>query len=190
MSMMIKSSTNDSYYRETKADYEKSIEEIIKTTFESIKKTIEGTNFKTEEERERYEKRISEKVKLGEKLTQGEMSYIQRTNPIMYIRIKRIQMQREALERRLKRCRSKKEVEQAYNEAVSMIHKKDPDKQLLVSAYNNVTKEFKNTREYKALPLEREDNENKKNIRKKQQQKNIFDISVRKNKETTFDITV
>ncbi|SET00236.1 hypothetical protein SAMN05660297_01161 [Natronincola peptidivorans] len=181
MSMMIKKFTHDAHYKETKVAYEKSKEEILKTAFVSIKETIEGTNFKREEERENYEKRISEKVKLGEKLTQEEMSYIQRTNPIMYMRVKRIQMQREALERRLKRCRSKKEVEQAYNEAISMIHKKDPDKQVLVSAYNNVMKEVKNTREYKVFPLERKDKEN---------EKNIFEASVRRNKETTFDVTV
>ncbi|QUH25221.1 hypothetical protein [Serpentinicella alkaliphila] len=190
MNMIIKKISNDANYNETMVPYEKNKEAILKTTFESIKKTIEGSNFKTKEEKESYEKRIGEKVKLGEKLTKEEMSYIQRTNPIMYMRIKRIQMNREALENKLKRCRSKKEVEQAYNETISMIHKKDPDKQLLISAYNNVMKEFKNKGEYKALPLDIKDKENKKSKSRKWKQGSNFDISVRRDIITTFDIRV
>ncbi|SNR87578.1 hypothetical protein SAMN05446037_1001171 [Anaerovirgula multivorans] len=164
----------DLYNKESKVSYEESKKDMFKKNLEKIKQVLEGTNFKTEEEKSRYENKLNEKIKSGEKLSQSEMSYIQRTNPIMYMRIKRVQMQREMLERKLKQCKSKKEVAEAHNQAISMIHEKDPDKQLLVSAYNNVTKEFKNTREYRSLPLDIKDKKNGKISREKEQQKELF----------------
>jgi hypothetical protein len=160
---------------ESKGTYEETRKAILEAGLEKIKEALEGSSFKTEEEKDAYEKKLNEKIKLGSKLSQSEMNYIQRTNPAMYVHIKRVQMQRELLEKQLKRCRSKKEVEEAYTQAISMIDRKDPDKHLLVSAYNNVTNEFKKTSEYKSLPLDIKDKKDEKTVAKK---KVTVDLSV------------
>lgn len=148
--------------------------EALKTSLEKVKEAIDGANFKSEEEKIAYEKRLNDRIKLGAKLSPKEMNYLLRSNPIMYMRIKRIQSHRESLERRLKRCRSKKEVEQAYSDATSMIHPKDPDKQSLANAFGNVTRDFKKTREYHALPMEIKDKINDK--RRREQQRELIYI--------------
>lgn len=178
------------YSKTIEKNNEDSKEDIWRTNIEQIKKSLEGTNFKTEEEKNRYESKLNEKIKSGAKLSPSEMSYLQRSNPIMYMRVKRVQMQREMLENKMKRCKSKKEVEEAYNQAMCSIHEKDPDKQLLASAYNNVTKEFKKTREYKSLPWDVKDKNNEKSLRRRQQQNEVFDISVKIKNKNTFDISV
>ena len=89
----------------------------------------------------------------------------------MYIRIKRVQMQREMLERKLKYCKSKKEVEEVYMQSMSSIGKKDPDREMLYRAYQKVTMDFKKTLKYKSLP-EVEEDEKEKGGRKKKQRDN------------------
>ena len=162
MNVTLKSVTHGVYNEASKMTYEENKKDILATSLERIKKSVEGNKFKTEEEKDRYESELNKKIKLGSKLSPSEMSYIQRTNPMMYMRIKRVQMQKDMLENQLKQCKSKKEVEETYSQAMSMIHEKDPDKQLVMSAYNNVTKEFKNTREYKCLPPDIRDERHEK----------------------------
>lgn len=99
--------------QETPNKTEQNSKDQAKSTLEMFREAMEGTNFKSEEEKVAYEAKLNEKIKRGDKLSQREMSYLQRTNPIMYFRIKRVQVQRELLEKRLKQCRSKKEVEEA-----------------------------------------------------------------------------
>ena len=190
MRVTMKNHVYDLYNKKSNIEHEDGNKDIEKNSWEKIKEALEGTDFKTEEEKTRYENKLSQKIKLGEKLTPSEMSYIQRTNPVMYMRIKRIQMQRELLENKLKRCRSKKEVEAAYNEAISTIHKKDPDKHLLVNAYNNVTKEFKSSREYRALPEDIKDKKDEKKSRRREQQKESIEIIERARYKSSFDVTV
>lgn len=179
--MMIKDNAYNSLYKEFAENYGKNKNEIFKKRYKEALKAIEGTNFKSEEKEQAYRTKIYQKIEMGEKLTPQEMSYIQRTDPTMYMRIKRIQMQKEALERRLKQCRSKQEVDQVYSEAISMIHKKDPDRQLLIKAYDNTIRGYKKTGKYKALPLIEKDKKKRKN-------KNRTDIPIREWK--SFDETI
>lgn len=147
----------------TKNDvYQKNKKDIVKEAFEKMQEEIKMCGFKSEEEKARYEAKINEKIRLGEKLSPAEMNYIQRTNPSLYMRVKRIQMQRELLEKKLKQCKSKEEVEEVYNQAIASIDKKDPDRVLVAKNYENATKEFKKTREYQSLPRTIKDNEYKK----------------------------
>ncbi len=180
MNVMVKNEGYNAYHKENtvkheenKLSYEENKKNVLKTNVERIKEALEKSPFKTEEEKESYERKLNEKIKLGEKLTQREMDYLQRTNPMLYMRVKRVQMQREMLESRLKQCRSKKEVEEVYSQAMSMVHKKDPDKQLVMSAYNNVTKEFKKTKDYKELPEDIEDKKKVQELKVKKQRKEI-----------------
>ena len=171
MNVILKSISYDLYNKENKVigkenkiKAESSKKDVLKDTVEKMKQALEKNGFKTEEDKKKFESKLNEKIKSGARLSQKEMDYLRRTNPTMYTRVKRVQMQREMLESRLKQCKSKKEVEETYNQAMAGIHKKDPDKELVMSAYNNVTKEFKSTREYKELPPDIEDKKKGKSI--------------------------
>lgn len=126
---------------------------LHKNMMEKVKVLLEPEVTMTEEEKNAYENKMNQKIKMGKRLTQNEMNYIRRTNPIMYARILRIQLQREMLLRKYLSCRSKKEVEEVYSMAIAGISRKDPDKGALISAYDSATKEFKKSNTYKSLPL-------------------------------------
>jgi hypothetical protein len=186
MKVTLINSLNNTYQQESKKIKDKSKEDLLKESYENIKNILEGTDFKSEEEKIAYEKKLNEKIKMGAELSKGEMSYLQRTNPMMYMRIKRVQMQREMLKIKLKQCKSKKEVEETYNQAMSMISDKDPDKELVISAYQNVVKEFKKTKEYKSLPYEVKEEDRDK----KEQEIQLITKLKKFKEEMTFDMTV
>ena len=81
--------------------------------------------------------------------------------------MERVQIQRQALEERIKHCHSKEEVQDVYSEAMFHISDDDPAKQMLYAAYDDVLKEFKKTSDYQELPETKEDAEKKKNRLKK-----------------------
>ncbi len=127
--------------------------ELIAREFkEKMKNLLDPTSGMSDEDKAKYEQKINQKIKNGEKLTSTEMNYLRIKSPYVYALISRVQLQRQALEDKLKNCRSKEEVEEAYNFAISHIAKDDPAREPLQAAYDNVTKEFKKSSEYKNLP--------------------------------------
>ncbi len=139
---------------------------------EKINDLLDPTKGMSDEEKSSYEEKINQKIKIGAKLSASEMRYLQIKSPYLYAMISRVQMRRKVLEERLKCCRSKKEVEEAYNDAILHIGKKDPAKGPLIAAYDNVTKEFKKCSQYRALPQITEDE-------KKEDKLPIFDSSMK-----------
>ncbi len=137
----------------------------MKDAMTAIRQTKEAISLTKKEKSTVIKEKINKKISAGAKLTPQEMAYLQRTDPALYMRVKRIEMHREALENRLKGCKSKQQVEAVYSQALSMIREKDPDGQLLAKAFNDVLKEFKKTREYNSLPAEDKDEEAPKNIK-------------------------
>lgn len=131
--------------------------EIRSLLKDKLDESLDPTSKMSDEEKADYERRINEKIKNGEKLTEAELQYIRIKSPYLYTMIARVQMQRQALEDRLKSCKSKEEVQDTYNFYVSNISKKDPAKEPLMAAYDNVTTEFKKTFQYKSLPEKRKD---------------------------------
>lgn len=111
----------------------------------------------SEEEKEKRLKKIEQKLKNGKKLTAEEMSFIQRYYPEKYPAIKRIQVMRETLEERLEHASSKQEVQDLYTLAVGMVSDKDPYKEEILSAYQDVLQEFKKSSVYQKLPQKTED---------------------------------
>jgi hypothetical protein len=144
-------------------DQVKTKKQIYDEFKEKMKEMLDPCHGMSEEDKAKYEEKINAKIKNGEKLSETEMRYIQLKSPYMYAQIKRVQLQRQALEDKLKNCHSKEEVEEAYNFSVSHINKDDPAKVPLLAAYDNVTGEFKKSGEYKSLPQKTKD-EDKKNI--------------------------
>ncbi len=63
-----------------------------------------------------------------------------------------MKQKREMLEAQMKHCRSKQEVDETVNDAISHISEKDPDKQALIATYREAYKEFRKTTGYKSLP--------------------------------------
>lgn len=118
----------------------------------------EGRDGETKKE---YEARIYAKVQMGKKLTPDELSFLARTNPVLYQKAMRVQIMRRMLENRLKSCKSKQEAQEVFSAAISGISENDPDKEILVAALEDVYMEFKKSDAYKKLPLTEEETEKK-----------------------------
>lgn len=117
-----------------------------------IKKSLEEAYEYSEEEKQQLSASISTKLKSGAKLTQKELAYLQKYDPMLYVKIKMLQKKREILEQKLKNCKSKKEVNDIINVEISLIQKNDPDKELKLKSILDTVKEFKKTDHYKRLP--------------------------------------
>ena len=88
----------------------------ISNTNELVEYILEcGNEAKKMSEEERAEMdasimaKIMAKLQAGRKLTQEELDYLQRTNPIMYAHAMRVQRMAEAVEEQLKHAKSKEE---------------------------------------------------------------------------------
>ena len=122
----------------------------------------------SEEEKEKRLRKIEQKLKNGKKLTAEEMCFIQQYYPEKYPAIKRIQIMRESLEEKLEHAASKQEVQDLYMFAVGAVSEKDPYKEEILQAYQEVLKEFKKSSVYQKLPQKIED--------KKEERKNRVEI--------------
>ena len=111
----------------------------------------------SDEEKERMDAKIMAKLKAGKKLSQKEMEYLRRTNPMMYAQAMRIQKMAEAVEEQLKHARSKEEANRIVSSAISGISKNDPYKEYIVAAINRVSTEFHKSGAYNKLPNTIED---------------------------------
>lgn len=117
-----------------------------------LKKSLGAAFDYTEEEKKQLNASIARKMKTGAKLTQKELAYLQKTNPVLYTKILMIQKRREMLEQKLKNCKSKEEVDDTIAFEMNSIQKNDPDKELKIKSIQDAEKEFKKTQEYKQLP--------------------------------------
>ena len=106
----------------------------------------------SEENRREMDARIMAKLKFGKKLSQKELDYLRRTNPILYAQTMRVQRMAQALEEQLKHAKSKEEVNQIFTNALSRI-KNDPDKEYLMASYNRISTEFRSSKMYHSLPV-------------------------------------
>ena len=111
----------------------------------------------SDEEKERMDAKIMATLKAGKKLSQKEMEYLRRTNPMMYAQAMRIQKMAEAVEEQLKHARSKEEANRIVSSAISGISKNDPYKEYIVAAINRVSTEFHKSGAYNKLPNTIED---------------------------------
>lgn len=106
----------------------------------------------TDEEKTAYLNRIMGKLKSGKKLTAEEMRFLQAEDPALYQQAARVQAMRDGLEQRLKSCRSKEEAQTIFANAIDGVSDKDPLKEYIVAAYQDVMDEFQKSNEYKELP--------------------------------------
>ena len=96
----------------------------------------------SETDRAKMEARINAKLQSGKKLSQEEMEYLRRYNPIMYAHALRVQRMAEAVEEQLKHAKSKEEADRIITSALNGISKNDPDREYIFAAVNRVATEF------------------------------------------------
>ena len=113
--------------------------ERLKEIIDSI---LDPTSGMTEKQKADFTKELHRKIEHGEKLTADEMQYLRINDPIEYAKMAKVQIQRQALEDRLKSCKTKEEARDVYIEAMSRINQDDPTIKETMAAYNNVYKEF------------------------------------------------
>lgn len=106
----------------------------------------------SEEDRAKMDARIMEKLKSGNKLSQKELDYLRKTNPIMYAHAMRIQRMAEAIEEQLKHAKSKEEADSIISASLSGISKNDPDREYIYAAVNRISTEFHKSGAYEKLP--------------------------------------
>lgn len=129
--------------------------------FKMVKEAYDTAKYGSEENQKRLEESINRKINSGQKLTEKEMNYIRAKNPAAYKHVLRVQTKREAFENKLKNCKSKEEVKEAYDFEILHISKDDPDIKAIISATDNAVMEFKKTSEYKGLPEKVQEEETK-----------------------------
>ena len=166
---------------DSKKDRARLGEEIASKIREQVR---ESSNDKSQND-EKMMRKIMAKLKSGKKLTTKEENYLKQHNPELYLQYLRIRRMAEALESRLKNADSKEEVNDIIMESLSAISDKDPYKEYIIAALDEVAKEFKNSDGYEALPATSEEASKKAGSSGKSEGKN--DSSDDKNSEDDFD---
>ena len=129
----------------------------------AVQDYLDPTAGMTDAQRERFIKKIYAKIQSAKKLTQDEMAYLRKYDPVTYMKVARIQAQREALEAQLKSCKSKEEAQELYTDTVSRIPEDDPARKELMAAYDDAYEEFKKSADYGSLPEKDADAEKRGN---------------------------
>ena len=106
----------------------------------------------SEAERAAMDDKIMAKLAAGKKLSQKELDYLRRTNPIMYAHAMRIQRIAMAVEEQLKHAKSKEEADRIISCAMGEISKNDPDREYILAAVNRIVAEFHKSGAYSKLP--------------------------------------
>lgn len=119
----------------------------------------------SDEDRAKMDAQILAKLKSGKKLTQKEMDYLRKTNPVMYAHAMRVQRMAEAIEEQLKHAKSKEEADRIISSSLSGISKNDPDREYIMAAVNRINTEFHKSGAYSKLPntMEETDKNNNQN---------------------------
>lgn len=137
----------------------------ITSTKELVEYILESRNDiekMSDDDRAKMDAQILAKLKSGKKLSQKEMDYLRKTNPIMYSHAMRVQRIAETIEEQLKHAKSKEEADRIISSSLSVISKNDPDKEYIVAAVNRINTEFHKSGAYNKLPNTMEE-ANKKN---------------------------
>lgn len=115
-----------------------------------------------EEKKQEMLSRIMGKLKSGKKLSAKELDFLRRTDPILYAHALRVQRMAEVLKQQLSHAKSKQEANDMITSAIAGVSDKDPDKEYLLAAYNEVSKNFHKSPAYQRLPNTPEDAKKRK----------------------------
>jgi hypothetical protein len=116
----------------------------------------------SDEEKEKMRARIEAKLKSGKKLTSEEEQFLQETDPQLYMQYKRIRGMADNMASQLKHAKTKQQANDIITTSMSSVSDKDPYKEYVLAAMNEVAKEFKKSPGYSRLPEKDSDlNQNK-----------------------------
>ena len=126
----------------------------LRQYFKCIEDKIKKTEFTPEEQKANKEKtdKIMAKLKAGKKLTSKDMTFLQNTNFDAYIHALRVQQTRKNIVSALKHAKSKAQANLIIARALGSIDERDPDKELLIAAINDISDKFKKSTAYQRLP--------------------------------------
>ena len=111
----------------------------------------------TQESDERMMAKIRAKVKRGKKLSSKEETYLKTHDPELYLQYMRIRKMAKCLENQLKNANSKEEVNDIIYQFMNSVPDKDPYKDAIINALEEVVKEFKNSDAFQKLPATSEE---------------------------------
>ena len=140
------------------------VRETTSAAFSSWTSPLQRQDADTQEEhKEQMLSRIMAKLKSGKKLSAKELDFLRRTDPILYAHALRVQRMAEALKQQLSHAKSKQEANDMITSAIAGVSDKDPDKEYLLAAYNEISKDFHKSPAYQRLPNTPEDAKKKRN---------------------------
>lgn len=121
-----------------------------------------STEQKSDGEKENMRARIEAKLKAGKKLTAEEVRFLQETDPVMYLQYQRIRAMADAMAEQLKHAKTKQQANDVITSAIGGVSDKDPCREYVIAAMNEVAKEFKKNPAYSRLPDKDSDLKKKK----------------------------
>ena len=126
----------------------------LRQYFKCIEDKIKKTEFTPEEQKANKEKtdKIKAKLKAGKKPTSKDMAFLQNTNFDAYIHALRVQQTRKNIVSALKHAKSKAQANLIIARALGSIDERDPDKEILIAAINDISDKFKKSTAYQHLP--------------------------------------
>ena len=113
------------------------------TLKDAVDSIFDPTTGMSDEEKKKFIDKLYKKIKSGKKLSADEMQYLRMNDPVTYAKMAKVQIQRKALESRLKQAKSKEEALEIYTSAKSRISDDDPAREELNAAYDDAYGEFK-----------------------------------------------
>ncbi len=144
-------------------DPKQSISQQIANT---IRKVQEESSNSNKENDEKLMARIQAKIKRGKKLSSKEETYLKEHNPELYMQYVRIRKMAQCLENQLKHAKSKEEVNDIIFHSLNSISDKDPYKEAIINALQEVIKDFQKSDAFQKLPPTDEEALNHKKSKK------------------------
>ena len=124
----------------------------------------------SEQEREKYHQNILAKIESGKKLSSQELAYLRVNDPMAYQKARRMEQKRQWLEQQMKKCKSKQEVREVVENAITHVSEKDPDRDAIIATYQEAYQEFRKTARYRRLPDTRKEAEEEEKQGKRKSQ--------------------
>jgi hypothetical protein len=117
-----------------------------------MEKINNNSNSMSDEDKERMRARIEAKLKSGKKLTSEEEQFLKETDPQMYMQYKRIRAMADQMASQLKHARTKQQANDIITTSMNSVSDKDPYKEYVLAAMNEVAKNFMRSPGYNRLP--------------------------------------
>lgn len=127
-----------------------------------IDKTQKSFGEMTEDEKNKLNAVITQKLKSGKMLSPKEVAYLRQTNPQLYMQYLRIRASADAMKEQFKNAKTKEQANNIFMMSTNAVSDKDPCKEYVLAALQRAADEFRKSPKYARLPDTDEDIVNKK----------------------------